>query len=76
MDLLQTSKKSGMYGGHIEGDIELTNEKFNFPKGTKLKTTSKFVSVFSRCIESYGTAFQKKLICVVQCFVFPKLVVF
>ena len=65
-----------MYGGHIEGDIEPANEKCHFPKGAKMKTTCKFVSIFSCCIESYDAAFQKKLICVVPCFLFPKLVVF
>ena len=71
MDLLHTTKKFGMYGGHIEGDIEPANEKCHFPKGAKLKTTCKFVSIFSCCIESYGTAFQKKLICTIQCFERP-----
>ena len=45
MNPLQTSKNFGMYGSHIEGDIEPANEKCNFPKDTKLKTTCKFVSI-------------------------------
>ena len=76
MDPLHTLKKFGIHDGHIEGDIEPANEKCHFPEDRKLKTTCKLVSIFSCCIESYDAAFQKKLICVVPCFLFPKLVVF
>ena len=76
MDPLHTLKKFGIHDGHIEGDIEPANEKCHFPEDAKLKTTCKLVSIFSCCIESYDAAFQKKLICVVPCFLFPKLVVF
>ena len=76
MDPLHTLKKFGIHDGHIEGDIEPANEKCNFPENGKLKTTCKLVSIFSCCIGRYDAAFQKKLICVVPCFLFPKLVVF
>ena len=76
MDLLQTSKKFGICSSHIEWDIEPANEKCHFPKGVKPKTTCKLVSIFSCCIESYDTAFQRKLICVVQCFLWEKITVF
>ena len=76
MDPLHTLKKFGIHDGHIEGDIEPANEKCNFPEDRKLKTTCKLVSIFSCCIERYDAALQKKLICVVPCFLFPKLVVF
>ena len=76
MDPLHTLKKFGIHDGHIEGDIEPANEKCHFPENQKLKTTCKLVSIFSCCIESYDAAFQKKLICVVPCFLFPTLVVF
>ena len=76
MDPLHTLKKFGIHDGHIEGDIELANEKCHFADDAKLKTTCRLVSIFSCCIESYDAAFQKKLICVVPCFLFPKLVVF
>ena len=76
MDPLHTLKKFGIPDGHIERDIEPANEKCHFPEYAKLKTTCKLVSIFSCCIESYDATFQKKLICVVPCFLFPKLVVF
>ena len=76
MDPLHTLKKFGIHDSHIEGDIEPANEKCHFPEDRKLKTTCKLDSIFSCCIESYDAAFQKKLICVVPCFLFPKLVVF
>ena len=77
MDPLHTLKKFGIHDSHnFEGDIEPANEKCHFPEDAKLKTTCKLVSIFSCCIESYDAAFQKKLICVVPCFLFPKLVVF
>ena len=76
MDSLHTLKKFGIHDGHIEGDIEPANEKCHFADDAKVKTTCKLVSIFSSCIERYDAAFQKKLICVVPCFLFPKLVVF
>ena len=76
MDLLHTSKKFGICSGHIEEHFEPVNEKCHFPEGVKPKTTCIFVAIFSCCIECYDAAFLKKLICIVQCLLFPKIFIF
>ena len=76
MDLLHTSKKFGICSGHIEEYFEPANEKCHFPEGVKPKTTCMFVAIFSCCIECYDASFLKKLICIVQCLLLPKIFIF
>ena len=76
MDPLHTLKKFGIHDGQIERDIEPANEKCHFPEDAELKTTRKLVTIFSCFIEGYDAAPQKKLICIVPWFLFPKLVAF